>query len=64
MIYIDIRNKAESGKVTKTYKFTRDVSLIVTSMSSILVIEHNKDSKNTLINLAENEGFSVRNWGN
>ena len=64
MIYIDIRDKKQAGKIVRTYKFSRDVSLIVTSMDSILVIEHTKIQKNTIIHLSADEGFSVRNWGN
>ena len=63
-LYIDIRDRSQSGKVIKTYIFRGDASLIVTNMKRIEVIEHEKKSKSTYIDLEENHAFSVRNWGN
>ena len=63
MLYIDIRNKTESGKVIRTHKFGGDVSLICASSKYIRVIEHKKN-KQSDIPLTDNEVYSIRNWGN
>lgn len=65
-LYIDIRDRSQSGKVIKTYIFRGDASLIVTNMKRIEVIEHEKKSKSksTYIDLEDSHAFSVRNWGN
>ena len=62
-LYIDIRDRKQSGKVVKTLIFKGDASIIVTNLKRIEVIEHEKH-KSTLIDLEENNVFSVRNWGN
>lgn len=62
--YIDIRDKSQNNKLTKTYIYKNDVSVIVTSINRIMIIEHEQDHKTSFIDLTENETFSVRNWGN
>ena len=54
----------KSGKIESTQIFYGDVSIVVTSMKLITVIEHNKDQKTTQIRLTDNQAFSVGNWGN
>lgn len=61
--YIDIRDKLQYRKVTKTYIFKNEVSVIVTSIKRIMIIEHKHNNKTSFIDLSENETFSVRNWG-
>ena len=63
-LYIDIRDRKQSGKVVKTLIFRGDASIIVTNLKCIEVIEHEKQSKSTMIDLTEYQAFSVRNWGN
>lgn len=62
MLYIDIRDKNDNGKIIKTHKFSGDVSLICVSLRNIRVIEHRKN-KQSDIPLADNEVYSIRNWG-
>ena len=61
--YFRIRD-IKSGKVVETLIFKGDVSIVVTSMKLISVIEHDKDQKTTKINLTEDQAFSINNWGN
>lgn len=61
--YFRIRD-IKSGQIVKTLIFKGDVSIIVTSMNLITVIEHESDQKTTPIKLTEDQAFSVANWGN
>ena len=61
--FIDIRDR-KSAKVKKTIIFKGDVSIIVSNMKELLIIEHENNQKSNNIDLQEDEAFSVRNWGN
>ena len=61
--FIEIRDK-KSAKVKKTIIFKGDVSIIVSNMKGLMIIEHENNQKNNNIDLQEDEAFSVRNWGN
>lgn len=61
--YFRIRD-IKSGKIIETLIFKGDVSIVVTSMKLITVIEHEQDQKTTPIKLTENQSFSINNWGN
>lgn len=61
--YFRIRD-IKHGKVVETLIFKGDVSIVVTSMKLISVIEHDKDHKTTNIHLTEDQAFSINNWGN
>ena len=61
--YFRIRD-IKHGKIVETLIFKGNISIIVTSMKLISVIEHDIDQKTTKINLTEEQAFSVTNWGN
>ena len=63
-LYIDIRDKAQNNKIVRTYIYKVDTSIIVTSLQRLMIIEHERNSKTTYIDLSDTEVFSVRNWGN
>lgn len=61
--YFIIRD-LKAGKIIQTLTFKGDVSIIVTSMQLISVIEHDNNQNTIRIKLTDDQSFTVRNWGN
>ena len=61
-IIIRIRD-LKSGQITRSLIFKGDVSIIITSMKLITVVEHDQNHKETKLNLTDDEAFTINNWG-